>query len=105
MTSLATTYHDLGNDRQAEKWYRRVIDAKCSIENHTVPEELFLKLDLINAIMEQGKYKEAEAMHPSVHCAILALSDAPHQLLAQSLATKSMILSDMGNLKEAESLR
>jgi tetratricopeptide (TPR) repeat protein len=102
MEKLEGLCYAMGNMSQPEHWYRRVITARQQLADTNSVEALQTCLDLIDAIIDQGRWVEAKNLHQEIYPSILEKVDQNHRLVQQSLKILARISSCLDEEEEAE---
>jgi tetratricopeptide (TPR) repeat protein len=102
---LAEVCYNQGKYCQAEKLYKKVLsDPQRSHDVFGSMDVLSLQLDLVDAIINQGRVSEAKEMHVEVHAAIVNALPPHHHLFRSSLNVMNRICIYAQNYHEGESI-
>ena len=102
MEKLGRLYYLMGKMSQSEHWYRRVITARQQLADTNSVEALQTRLDLIDAIIDQGRWVEAKKLHQEIYPSILDKVNPNHGLVQQSLKILARISTRLDDEEEAE---
>ena len=91
MKNLGALYYDMRKFSLSEHWYRRVITTQQQLDGTNSVQILQTSLDLIDAIVDQGRYEEAKKLHQEIYPVILDRVNSNHELVQQSLNILSRI--------------
>jgi hypothetical protein len=94
--------HNIGG---AETWLRRVITAKQKVRWYKPQQTLQDCLLVIQYVLRQDRYKEAQQLHKDFHIKVERLLGADHDICINSRELMSWILRNLGFPAESESIR
>jgi tetratricopeptide (TPR) repeat protein len=89
----------------AETWFRRVVTAKQKVKWYKPQQTLNACLQVIECVLNQNRYKEAQQIHEDFHVKIERLLGVDHEICLRSRDTMAFLLQRSGFLAEAESVR
>jgi tetratricopeptide (TPR) repeat protein len=89
----------------AETWLRRVITAKQKVKWYKPQQTLQDCLLVIQCVLQQDRYKEAQQLHKDFHIKVERLLGADHDICIDSRDLMSCILRNLGFLAESVSIR
>jgi len=102
MNGLAIAYWNQGKFSQAEYWFRKVFSAWQKTNQIGSLSGLEMQIDIIDAVCQQERTKEATEMHQEVHQTIVKTLAPNHRLVYKSLNTMARISAWMRRYEEEE---
>jgi tetratricopeptide (TPR) repeat protein len=105
MEDLANKCSDLGKDQNAERLYRSLVDVYRRTLGPTNLKTLVACGDVIDTLIFQGRWSEAESLHRNLRSAISKLISPNHDLALWAKMADGRLAWALGQKKRAEILR
>jgi tetratricopeptide (TPR) repeat protein len=102
MECLADLYYKLEKYAQAEQWYGEALAAREEANGASSSETLWSRLNMINAIVAQGRYLEIQGMHQETHSIITRHFTSHYDLVLNSIMIKANIHGSLGSYEDEE---
>jgi tetratricopeptide (TPR) repeat protein len=101
---LAQTFYAQGKVKQAETLLRKLLSVQQDMDRIQSMDVLYLQIDLIDSLCHRGRVFEAKKLHEKVHAAIVKTFPTQHHLLQRSLVSMIIILDQMKENGEQETM-
>ncbi|PMD38677.1 hypothetical protein L207DRAFT_584081 [Hyaloscypha variabilis F] len=88
----------------AETWFRRVVRAKKLVSWYKPHQTLWTCLRVCICVEQQDRYREAQALHQSLHGAIERVFGPDHGISVQSMILSARLFGDLGFKAEEEAV-
>ena len=85
MRSIGHRYYELGENRLAETWWRRVVSCSLGVQGYQPYKVLDACLWVVDNLQNQGRISEAMNLHQGVHRKIMSLVAPEHEVAIFSM--------------------